>query len=407
LNTGEDLRQRVTALFPMLDVQRAEDLIRVFSQDKGIRVQGLLGHPQLARSSGKFQYVFLNGRFIRDKTVMHAIKEAYRGLLEPNRYPAVFLYLDMPLDAYDVNVHPTKTEVRFYQSQLVHSQIKGTLREALLGVDMNALGRVPAASLDIQDTPAPVLTPRRTEVREAMTDFFRQQRPAMDSPRVASPSASYETSPGTKTYSPSPAVKQRVVPEEVAPPARRFLQVHDSYIVAETEDGFVVVDQHALHEKILFERLCQSLRATGLSAQRLLIPATIKLSDAQAHSLLEEHGDLLDQLGIEIEAFGPQTYAIQSFPTQLDKADPVDFVQQLVDVLDQQQGASAEQLLDAVLSMAACKAAIKAGQALSRSEIEQLLDDGLAAESSARCPHGRPTTLRFSLTSLANQFLRT
>ncbi len=403
LAASDTLEDRVRTLFPALQAEGSADWISIEESQPGFHVWGRLGHPDLARSSGKFQYVFLNGRFIRDKTVTHAIKEAYRGLLEPNRYPVVFLFLDMPLEDYDVNVHPTKTEVRFYRSQQVHAQIKSCVRERLLGVDMHAGGTLP-------DVPTPSTTATRLSqsahrgrVRDAMDDFFKQQRAPMDAPRVASPQSAYSAPAAASVHELSSAP---VVPLESVSVAPRFLQIHDSYILAETEEGFVVVDQHALHEKILFERFCGQVSTSGLTAQRLLIPPPIQLSEAQVH-LLDVHADLFVKLGIEVVPLGSQSYAIQTFPSSVQKTDPVDFVLQLVDLLEENQAMGPDRVLEAAISMAACKAAIKAHQPLSRSEIEQLLADGRHAESSARCPHGRPSTIRFSRQELEKQFLRT
>jgi DNA mismatch repair protein MutL len=404
LSATEDLLTRVRTLFPMLQTDGREDWI-VLEQVQGeLRIRGLLGHPDLARSNGKFQYVFLNGRFIRDKTVTHALKEAYRGLLEANRYPVVFLYLEMPLDDYDVNVHPTKTEVRFYNSQRVHSQILSCVRERLLGVDMYAGGVLPATH-SATSTDMPVSSSaNRERVSRAMGDFFRNQRASIDVPRVASPQVQYSapTLPA-QVHEVSASPMDSLEPVSAVP---RFLQIHDSYILAETGDGFIIVDQHALHEKILFERFSQQVTSSGLTAQRLLIPQPIHLSEAQVH-LVEVHADLFRKLGIEVIPFGPQSHAIQTFPSSLQKADPIDFVLQLLDLLDENQSVEPDRVLDAVLSMAACKAAIKAHQPLSHHEIQQLLADGHKAESSVRCPHGRPTTIRFTQQELEKQFLRT
>lgn len=399
-----DLRARVQTLLPMLATEAAHTLIDLKQEDNEIQIEGLLGHPDLARGNSKFQYVFLNGRFIRDKTITHAIKEAYRGLLEPNRYPVVFLFLTLPREDYDVNVHPTKTEVRFYHGNRIHSQVLGCVRERLLGVDTGKRGTVPRAQPHESMAATPVSKPERQHVREAMGDFFRNQRARADTPRAASPGAAYAITapPDTRTKTTSAST----VPLESDTVARRYLQVHDSYIVAEVEDGFIIIDQHALHEKILYERLCTQLAATGLTSQRLLIPQPVSLSESQAQQL-EKQADLLGKLGIEVVPFGPGTYAVQAFPTLLQKADPVDFIQQLVDVLEENRELGPDRVLDAVLSMAACKAAIKAHQSLGRAEIEQLLADGRTAESSERCPHGRPTTLRFTLQELSKQFLRT
>ena len=205
--------------------------------------------------------------------------------------------------------------------------------------------------------------------------------------------------------------RPETLPEQAtthAPAAkRRFLQIHDSFIVAETDDGFIIVDQHALHERVMYEDLCNRVRNDKIESQRLLIPQSFELSDSQA-ALLEENAEMIERLGIELVPFGPKTMAVQAFPSLLAKADPLDFVQDLIDLLERQEtGAETQSLLDDVLNMAACKAAIKAGQKLSDSEMEQLLLKRETTESSSRCPHGRPTTLKFSLADLERQFKRT
>ncbi len=169
------LRQRIAQLFPMLP---ADDLVETETDEKGIRIRAMLGHPSTSRTNNKFQYAFLNGRFIRDKFISHAIKEAYRGMLELNRFAVAFLFIEMPYDEYDVNVHPTKTEVRFYNSNLVHSQILGTMREKLLGTDLHMPARLPSELPANSDESRQVQRARRQEIADAMADFFKQHRPS-------------------------------------------------------------------------------------------------------------------------------------------------------------------------------------------------------------------------------------
>jgi DNA mismatch repair protein MutL len=188
---------------------------------------------------------------------------------------------------------------------------------------------------------------------------------------------------------------------------RKYLQIHDSFIVAQTEDGFVIIDQHALHERIIYEDLCRRIRKNKLQSQRLLIPESFEVTVSGAEAL-KTNAELTDKLGIELVPFGPRTMAVQAFPTMLSSVQPLDFVQDLIDLLDRKDaGLDAERLLDEVLNMAACKAAIKAGQKLTDGEIEQLLSDRQNAESASRCPHGRPTTIKFSISDLEKQFKRT
>jgi DNA mismatch repair protein MutL len=188
---------------------------------------------------------------------------------------------------------------------------------------------------------------------------------------------------------------------------KKFIQIHDSFIVVQTDEGFVIIDQHALHERIIYEDLCKRISKSKLESQKLLIPESFDVTVSNADAL-NTNAELLEKLGIELVPFGPKAMAIQAFPTLLAKADPLDFVQDLMDLLGRKDiNLDGERLLDEVLNMAACKAAIKAGQKLTDSEIEQLLRDKVNAESASRCPHGRPTTIKFSISDLEKQFKRT
>ena len=188
---------------------------------------------------------------------------------------------------------------------------------------------------------------------------------------------------------------------------QKFIQIHDSFIVAQTQDGFIIVDQHALHESMLYEDLRKRIEEGKLQSQKLLIPESFEVT-ASASQAIEDNAELLEKLGIELVPFGPRTMAIQAFPTLLANVQPLDFMQDLMDLLEHTDaGPDPAGLLDEILNMAACKAAIKAGQKLTESEIEQLLADRQQAESVSRCPHGRPTTIKFSIADLEKQFKRT
>ncbi len=399
-------RQRIAQLFPMLSAEPSDDLIEAQTDERGIRIRALLGRPSVSRTSGQFQYTFLNGRFIRDKFISHAIKEAYRGLLDPNRFPVVFLFIEMPPSEYDVNVHPTKIEVRFCNSNLVHSQVLGTLRETLLGMDLHVPATIPAGAPAATDD-ATDRQVKRQEIADAMAEFFKKHRPAdvqrrldfrADMPSAGSARRPREFSPVVPS-SPAPAPIQMEQP--------KYLQIHDSYIVEQTEDGFVIIDQHALHERMLYETLRQRVQRDHLESQRLLLPESFQITDGQA-AVIESNAELIARLGIELVPFGPRTYAIQAFPTLLGGVSPIEFVQDLMDLLVEKSGVlPAEDLLNEVLNMTACKAAIKAGQKLNDAEIRQLLADRQRYESTSRCPHGRPTTIKFSISELEKQFKRT
>jgi len=437
LPAAESTRQRVSDLFgPDL----AEALLPVSPRGADVSVSGLIAPPSAARGSAKWQYFFLNGRYIRDRVLAHALREAYRGRLEPSRYPLAMLFLEVPPADVDVNVHPTKIEVRFRDSQRVYGELLAGLRDTL-----NKANLTPDASLDdaLTDAAAPATRDdaRGDSLRQALADFFKSTPPPQprlsfpDSapPRTAPPlpaSRAHSTGESLATGRPvetgqlvGPAGEPRAVspPEETrgdyvatvrAPRApalpARTLQIHDSYIVAACEDGLLIIDQHALHERLIYNDLRARIAESALDGQRLLIPQTLKVTAAEADAL-EANAALLARLGVEVEPFGPQTVAVQRFPTLLvGRGVPAaGFVRELIDRLAEDEATDPERLLEDVLEMMACKAAVKAGDPLTAAEVEDLLARRDDAEKGAACPHGRPTTLQLSLRDLQKQFKRT
>ncbi|MBW8042347.1 MAG: DNA mismatch repair endonuclease MutL [Planctomycetes bacterium] len=392
----EGISRRIAELFSS---EIAENSMETKSNERGLDIFALLGKPNISRTNKKFQYVFLNGRFIRDKFISHAIKEAYRGCLGPDRFPVVFLFIQIPYEDVDVNVHPTKIEVRFYNANLVHSQILGCIREKLLGTNLDIGAKLPAATTAFKDNQGtPEAGFRNQKIADAMAEFFKKHRPIPTQQQFA-----------RERQGPGQEAGHRIREAEYDKPQveRKFLQIHDSFIVAQNDEGFIIIDQHALHERILYEKLCRRIRESKLESQKLLIPESFEVTASQADAL-KTNAELIEKLGIDLAPFGPKTMAIQAFPTLLAKAAPLDFIQDLIDLLSRKDvNLDAERLLDEVLNMAACKAAIKAGQKLSDNEMEQLLVDREIVERASRCPHGRPTTIKFSLSDLEKQFKRT
>jgi DNA mismatch repair protein MutL len=378
--TGEQgIRSRIAELFSQ---EVADELLETESDEKGLHILGLLGKPAIAATSNRLQYIFLNGRFIRDKFISHAIKEAYRGSIDPSRFPAAFIFIQMPYEDYDVNVHPTKIEVRFYNANLVHSQILACIREKLLSTDLDTIAKAPQQF-------APPLR-RDSRIAEAMEEFFKRHRPADQ--RHFDLRHGFEAHENTA---------------KMAVPPMKFMQIHDSFIIAENDEGFVIIDQHALHERIMYEQLKRRVQDNKLESQKLLVPESFQLTTVQLEAI-ENNAPLIERLGIELVPFGPKTVAIQAFPVLLAKAEPADFIRDLADLLtDKGATLDGDSLLDEVLCMAACKAAIKAGHKLTDGEIEQLLADKETVEHSSHCPHGRPAAIKFTLTELEKQFKRT
>ena len=386
-----------------------EQRLPLDARDAELRIRGLIGLPDLARPTARYQYVYLNGRPIRDRFIQHALREAYRGLTEPGRHPAAILLLQIPPGDVDVNVHPTKSEVRFRDGGRIHGLVLSAVREILLGNDLTP-SAVPMSADD--DRP-------RQDMREKLAEFFRQAPGSAVAPPVREPNSfSFQDSPRVPfVNSPIEQREQANVPvddlrseAEVASGSAKpqaAIQLHNSYLVAQSDDGLVIIDQHALHERIMYEELLARLQRGPLESQRLLIPDPVNVSSTQA-ALLEQIQPLLGRLGIDVSPFGPGAVAVQSFPSFLEKLDPGAFVLELLERGEQELlDLHDEEVLHEVLDMMACKAAVKAGDPLSTGEIEALLARRELIDRSSNCPHGRPTTLRLSLKDLEKQFKRT
>ncbi len=374
--------------------------LAVDCRDAEIRLRGMIGLPELARPTAKYQFLYLNGRHIRDKFIQHALREAFRGLTEPGRYPAAILMLEIPPQDVDVNVHPTKTEVRFRDGGRIHGLVLSGIREKLLGSDLT-----PSAVPMRSGVPA---VDNRPDLREQLASFFRQGPAA-----GAAPTGNEDERPTSNVQRPTskeenaPAAGSSLGRSTFALPPSTAIQLHNSYLVAQSDDGMIIIDQHALHERIMYEELLARVTRGPLEAQHLLIPHVVPASSRQM-ALLEPLRPMLQRLGIEVAPFGPDRVAVQSFPSFLEKLDPAEFVTDLLERGEQELlDLHGEELLHEILDMMSCKAAVKAGDPLTPVEIEALLARRELVERSSNCPHGRPTTLRLSLKDLDKQFKRT
>jgi DNA mismatch repair protein MutL len=390
-------------------------------RDAEMHLHGIVGMPELARPTAKYQFLYLNARPIRDRFIQHALREAYRGLTEPGRHPAGILLIEMPPQDVDVNVHPTKAEVRFRDSGRIHGLVMSAVRERLLGSDLTPQATATFAEpmrmelkrklAEFFKAPSAAQGERGGEGESAKTDWFRSGEGAPQSSLSFSSASAQGTPVDTTTIPPhpSPPPQGGRGPEgagalAVGSPA---IQLHNSYLVAQSDDGMIIIDQHALHERIMYEELSSRIMRGPLESQRLLIPETIPVSSGQM-AMLEQIQPLLNRIGIEVAQFGPSTVAVQAFPSFLSKLEPGVFVAELLERGEQELlDLHEEELLHEILDMMACKAAVKAGDPLTAAEIEALLARRELVERSSNCPHGRPTTLRLSLRDLEKQFKRT
>ncbi|MBX3375629.1 MAG: DNA mismatch repair endonuclease MutL [Phycisphaeraceae bacterium] len=413
---GQSARERALAV---LGMELADQLIEVhadqFDDARGLALWGLAGLPSISRGTNQAQHVFINGRVVRDKTIQHAIKESYRGLIEPGRHPTIVLMLEMDPGAVDVNVHPSKVEVRFRDSSLVHSVVLRSIREALRGADLTPTMGAAAGAGGGGPDPRAILPPMAETSRpgvNAFVDYFRRQDPGQGA--ISYDAVRQAMREGQEGAGTGGAMGAGAAPPPgfgalpVGRPAARVLQVHNSYLVTQDDQGVVIVDQHALHERVMFEAMMSRIRVAPLESQRLLSPSVVPASPAQVDRLPELAG-LLAKIGVEAEPLGPASVGVHAFPTFLfDKGvDPVEFVGELLEKAEAEGFApGSEQTLHEVLDMMACKAAVKAGDRMSDSELDELVRLREEVERSSNCPHGRPTSIRLTIRELEKLFQR-
>ena len=373
-------------------------LLEVQASDGEISVSGLVGRPEDDMAGTRLQHLFVAGRPFRDRSILHAVQEGYRGMLLSGRQPIVFLKFDVPPDAVDVNVHPAKMEVRFREPSRLYRLVLAALRTRFLAEDMTARLKPPPTAAE----PASA-SPRLWSDQTAATSWLPAEGPRATPFAAAPPAASPH--PTSTAAAAVPAWER----DTARGAEERAMQMHDRYIVVESDGGIEVIDQHALHERVLYERLKAAVERGGLDVQRLLVPERLDLSPAELE-LVEQHQATLEQAGMRVEPFGGATVIVTSKPVLAGNTPAVAIVREALDRLATVaagRGAAAALLVDEVLHGLACKAAIKAGDPLSQAEIDALVRDRRLVRESHHCPHGRPTSLTLSRQELDRQFRRT
>jgi DNA mismatch repair protein MutL len=371
----EGLRLPAAGLVPVLTLGHDEGQANVFGGDVrdhlyaveaeqgGVSLAGYVADPACERGTAGMQRWFVNGRWIRDRHLSQALHEAYRGLVMTGRHPVAFLFLELPPDEVDVNVHPAKAEVRFRdrQEQLVETAVRDRLR----GEDLTARLRAPA-------TPRPATPP----AAPALPGFEAG---------VGSPPAPRDTPPVGEV---------------------RAFQLHGLYLVVEVPEGMLLIDQHALHERVLFEQFQQRLRAGPLDAQKLLVPEPVELSPVEAALVLQQR-EALAALGLGVEPFGSSTVLLTGYPAVLGRRPPRGILDAVVEYLrGVERPPGRDRLLHELLSVVACHGAVRAGDRLTDEEIAALVAQRHLAQDTHHCPHGRPTSLLFTRQELDRQFRR-
>ena len=416
--SGDALAQR---LGDVLGGDFMEQSVAVDLRVAGVHVRGRAGVPDAARARADHQFAYVNGRFVRDKVLTHAARSAYEDILHGQRQPVYALYVEMDPARVDVNVHPTKIEVRFRDSREVHQAVRHAVEQALAapraalaavapqtgeGAERGASGegaladpaRAPSASgLHWSQAPmrldAPVAGHRVSDLQ------------ALWSPRPAPEVPDAVLAPATRPSPWSPASSPAAA-ETTWPLGRALAQLHGIYILAENTQGLIVVDMHAAHERIVYERLKTQLDAAHIASQPLLIPATFAATPQEV-ATAEAHAEVLRTLGLEVVPFSPRTLAVRAVPTTLAQGDAVELARSVLAELAQHDASTVVQRAHhELLGTMACHGAVRANRRLTIEEMNALLRQMEETERSDQCNHGRPTWRQVSVKDLDALFLR-
>jgi DNA mismatch repair protein MutL len=334
--------------------------------------------------------VFVNRRYVRDTLLHGAITQAYRGFVESGRYPVAFLFLEIDPAEVDVNVHPAKLEVRFRNSSQVYATILSAVRAELEKT-------WPRTALAMDEG---TLDERRARIKQKIGDFFlRSEKPTRQSSLWGSGGAVSE-------HPRSPGFPPAGGPLPPILPVRGVMQLHNTFLIEETDEGFRISDQHALHERVLFHEIGTKLRESSIGSQQILTPQMMAVTEQDVLTI-EEHGELFSRAGLDVKPAGPRSLAIHAIPQLLSPEETPAFIRDVLDRLEEESEERPfdERLRDLAAALA-CRAAVKAGQALSGPEIESIVRRAGDAKVQETCPHGRPTTLYFSLGELERRFGR-
>jgi DNA mismatch repair protein MutL len=422
------LRERVYQVFGS---QMLEDLIDLGDQSRAFplpaddeqggahrfRLRGFVSGPQVQRLNRNSIYLFVNGRLIRDRLLLHALSSAYHNLMPPACYPFALLFLDCDLEEVDVNVHPSKTEVRFRHGSLAHDFLRDTIRDALMA--QRPASRIPSPAQPAAVLPYSEFTQRVENMtfpvvadpeNPSALPEFTLHRPPSPPPRFDFADAPAETSRMAVPDTHGPLFPGGVLPEHESLDALKDLrplgQIHDSFIIAAGRDGLWIIDQHVAHERILFEQVLAARSRNAVETQGLLMPLVIQLTPAQQleYARIAEE---LNALGFDTEPFGNRTVAVKSAPAGIGASDVERVIFEILEISERElRKASIDDLRRSMAASIACRAAIKINMKLEPAKMDWLLRALAATSSPMSCPHGRPIALRYSTRDILKSFHR-
>ncbi len=385
-------------LAQVLDEDFVENALEIGEERGSLGLRGWVAEPRYNRAQADRQYFFVNGRIVRDRLVAHAVRQAFRDVLYHGRHPAFVLFLTLPPGGVDVNVHPQKHEVRFRDSRSVHDFVYAALNHALAGAGVGSGAARAGSGIDrggarfVQGSQSAM----PMGVAEQMEGYARVLAAPAGSPTAAG------AQPGAATARAGAGEDVEAFP----PLGYALAQLHGVYILAQNRHGLVLVDMHAAHERITYERLKSGLAKDGIRSQNLLVPLSVNVSEKEAGQV-EAHQPQLEALGIGCDRTGPQTVVVRKVPTLLQQSDIGKLLQDvLAELATDEKSLKVESAMDEVLSSMACHGSVRANRVLNIAEMNALLRDMERTERAAQCNHGRPTWLQLDLAAIDRLFLR-
>ncbi len=394
--------QRIAGICGLAFIDNA---VKIDFESSGLRLSGWVGLPTFSRSQQDLQFFYVNGRLVRDKLVSHAVKQAYQDVLFHGRYPVFVLYLTLDPALIDVNAHPAKTEVRFREGRLVHDFLFTALHRSLANVRPGQTTERAFAATEFKPLPVSESTP----ILNAQQPSYRFQRPPQQAVlplHVEEEMQAYrQLLHSAPDSSASPVQKQQT--EQAYPPLGYALaHIHNIFILSETKTGIILVDAHAAHERVTYERLKQQYGNGVVPSQPLLLPIKLTVRSAEA-DLVEQHSEFFNSLGFELNRSGPETIVLRSIPALLGHADVDTLIRDvLADMLEHGMSHRIQEQSNHILATVACHSAVRAHRRLTIAEMNALLRDMERTERSGQCNHGRPTWVELSAQDLDRFFLR-
>jgi len=402
------------------------EIFQIEKESQDVAVSGWISSPRMSRKTSRGTYIFVNGRFVRDRVIQHALFEGYTQRLVKGQFPVAVVYITVPFDQVDVNVHPTKSEVRFAKHRMVHDLVKAAVAETLDRQDrpqweqrrsdvkgqwdtaqssklkaQRVIGEAPTAFVGrsgFRADSAPAFEDRGSRIQHPVGPASRKFHPA--GPASGSDTETWSFEPGTRREQTDLWPKKRFADLLV------IGQIHNTYIVCESDDGLILIDQHAAHERIMYEQLKRRSEGLKAQAQKLLVPETVELGYREA-AILEKLLSEFDGIGLEIEPFGGNTFVVKAVPEMLAGREVKPLILDIVEEMAAEGfSAGPAQSIDECLKLMACHSTIRARQALDEKQLQGLLSQLDQCENPSHCPHGRPTWIRWTVKELEKAFNR-